>query len=223
MSMLFLLAALIGQELSLPAVTTTETVGQPIEIKAATDCKEVGWVAMTPGLIVFPSHLLKDSKTAVVWATKAGEYRLMGYTAKGDVLSKPAFAIVRIGMAPGPTPVPPPDPDIPPAPVPVPVILTGFAKEVYEEAKKVADPAAAGTMAANFKTAMDLIEKKAVADQESAIKWISDRNRASKFGPKWASFGIWLGGKLDENAQDLAGTKKAFEAVVAGLTEATKA
>ena len=110
---LFLAATAQGQSLTLPA----EVKGDPgtfLSVPAATDGKAVRWVSLDAGLNLFPVELLKDSRTAVVSGPK-GRYRLLAYTAKGDVPSAPAICVVVIGESP---PVPPkPDPDpVPPKP-----------------------------------------------------------------------------------------------------------
>jgi hypothetical protein len=102
-----------GQALKLPA----EVKGPPgdfITVPAQTDGKEVRWFALDAGLRLFPTNLLRDTKTAVVTGS-AGRYRLLAYTAKGDVPSDPAICLVIIGdVPPGPGPGPgPPDPPKP--------------------------------------------------------------------------------------------------------------
>jgi hypothetical protein len=114
--LLFLAGACCGAEplLTLPASVSGDP-GDYIMVPATTACKEVRWYAVDKGLKVFPVQLLKDSKTAVV-SGPAGSYRLMAYTARGDLPSDPAICTVVIGT-PGPTPGPtPPAPPVPPAP-----------------------------------------------------------------------------------------------------------
>lgn len=98
-------------------------------IPAETDCAELQWVSMTPGLSVIPSSLLKDSKTAVVMAP-VGRYQLLAYGAKGDKASPPATCWVIVGDAP-PVPPPPVDPVDPPKPPPDSTLLAGL-KTAYE-------------------------------------------------------------------------------------------
>lgn len=113
----FLLAgALSAAELKLPA----EVKGDPgdfVTIPAETNGKDVKWVALDTGLKVFPSSLLRDSKTAVVTAQKPGRYRLLAYTADEKGPSEPAITTVVIsGVDPTPpTPPTPPAPPVPPA------------------------------------------------------------------------------------------------------------
>ena len=111
-SILFLLlfaAPALGQQVTLQK----EIAGEPsefIQIKAETKDATVRWKVLDPGLNLFPVELLKDSKTAVVSAGKAGRYRVICVTAKGDVPSEFAMTTVVIGgVAPGPTPVPVPN------------------------------------------------------------------------------------------------------------------
>jgi hypothetical protein len=102
-----------GQSLKLPA----EIKGEPgtfITITPETDGKAVKFITLDPGLSVFPSSLLKDSTIAVVLAGKPGRYRVLAYTAKGDLPSEPVITTVVVGDAPGPGPGPGPTP--PPTP-----------------------------------------------------------------------------------------------------------
>lgn len=130
---LFLAATASGQTITLPA----EVKGNPeafLSVPATTDGKVVRWVTMDAGLNVFPVELLKDSKTAVVTGPK-GRYRLLAYTAVGDVPSAPAICVVVIGEAPPVPPVPPgPDPVPPgPTPGPAPIPTAGFRFMIVEE------------------------------------------------------------------------------------------
>ena len=104
--------------LELPA----EVKGEPgafVQVPAKTDGKVVQWKAIDAGLNLFPVDLLRDTKTAVVTAAKAGRYRLIAVTAKGDELSPFAETLIVIGDAPQPPPVPPgPNPPEPPTPAP---------------------------------------------------------------------------------------------------------
>ncbi len=110
---LCLLALAAPPELTLPK----EVVGEPgafVRVKAATTGKTVKWLALDAGLNVFPTDLLKDTRTAVVTAGRAGRYRLLAVTAAADELSDPAVCVVVIGDAPPPGPGPGPGPDPPP-------------------------------------------------------------------------------------------------------------
>lgn len=107
---------LAAQELKLPA----EVKGKPGEfvvISATTTDPQVRWFGIDAGLNLFPAHLLKDSKTAVVTALVPGRYRVLAVSAKGDIPSAFAECLVVIGD-PGPTPTPTPVPDPTPPPVP---------------------------------------------------------------------------------------------------------
>jgi len=91
-----------------------------ITVKAETLGKVVKWKALDPGLSVFPTELLKDSKTAVVVAATKGKFRLLAVTAAADEPSDPAIVIVdTTGGKPTPPTPPdgptPPDPDVPDA------------------------------------------------------------------------------------------------------------
>ena len=117
--------------LKLPAAITGD-VGDWITVTAETNGTTVRWVPFSKELKLFPTQLLKDTKTAVVLCNKPGKHRLLAYTAVGDVPSDPAVVEITIagpvppdppsptppGPGPGPGPSPPgPTPPIPPGPV----------------------------------------------------------------------------------------------------------
>lgn len=93
-----------------------------IKVGAETNCKTVRWIPIDFGLRIFPVDLLKDTRTAVVIASAPGSYRLLAYTALGDVPSEPHICeVVIVGPGPvPPNPTPPgpgPTPPHPPQPV----------------------------------------------------------------------------------------------------------
>jgi hypothetical protein len=106
-----------GQSLELPTQVTGEP-GAFITIKPTKlEGAKVRYVSIDSGLSVFPAELLTDPTATVVVGSKPGRYRVLGYTAKGDVPSLPAYTVVVIGSpgpAPGPEPTPPPPPPPPP-------------------------------------------------------------------------------------------------------------
>lgn len=104
---------LFAQDLKVPAEVRGE-VAAFVTIVAETDGKTVKFVPLDAGLSVFPAGLLANSKATVVTSARPGSYRLLSYTAKGDVPSEPQTTLVIIGAQPGPTPPPP----VPPVPVP---------------------------------------------------------------------------------------------------------
>lgn len=112
---LLIAAPLWAATITLPATVTGEP-GAFISIPATTDGKEVRWYALDKGVNLFPTALLKDTKTAVVTAPKAGRYRVIAWTATGDVPSEAASTVVVVGEPgpdPGPGPGPTPGPDSP--------------------------------------------------------------------------------------------------------------
>lgn len=106
----------VGPSIELPAKVQGD-VGAFIKVAAKTNGREVRWFAATAGLNVFPGELLRDSRSTVVTATAAGEYRLIAYTALADVPSDPVATIIVVGTPPNPPPGPGPGPGPnPPAP-----------------------------------------------------------------------------------------------------------
>lgn len=108
-----LMGTTFGQTLTLPATVRGEP-DEFVQIKSNTDCPSVRWVALDPGLSVFPIELLKDSKTLVVIGRKAGNYRVLAYGAKNNIATDPAICTVVIGGQPGPGPEPKPPEPLPP-------------------------------------------------------------------------------------------------------------
>ena len=96
---------------TLPAEVRGE-VGAFVVIEAKTEGKSVRFVALDPGLSVFPPELLATKKATVIVAARSGRYRILAYSAVGDEPSEPAFCTVIIGT-PGPDPGPTPGPTSP--------------------------------------------------------------------------------------------------------------
>jgi len=110
-------AQLPKPELLLPD-TIPAQVGVFVPITAVTPGEVVKFVALDPGLSVFPSNLLSDKKSTVVVAVKEGRYRILAYTSINNQPSNPAFTTLIVGdVGPlPPTPPTPPNPPMPPTP-----------------------------------------------------------------------------------------------------------
>lgn len=114
--MIWALCLLAGQDLKLPAEVRGE-VAAFVTVVAETTGKTVKFFPLDSGLSVFPAALLANPKATVVVAAKSGTYRLLAYTAAGDVPSDPQICRVVIGngkpddVKPPPPPPPPPDQD----------------------------------------------------------------------------------------------------------------
>lgn len=114
-----------GPDLKLPS-EVKGPVGAFITVKAETNGKTVKWTAIDPGLNLFPTDLLKDTRTAVVSAAAPGRYRVLAVTAAGDEPSDIQICTVLIGETPNP-PIPPGPPNPPPTPSnPAPIAGDGF-------------------------------------------------------------------------------------------------
>jgi hypothetical protein len=116
-----ILAAVLSQtpapKVELPPTFTGEP-GNFITILPTTNGKTVKYVYLDKGLNVFPSALLANPVATVVTAPK-GKYRLLAYTALGDVPSEPSMTIINVGGVPDNAPFGPFNPTpLPPAPVP---------------------------------------------------------------------------------------------------------
>ena len=114
--MIWALILLAGQDLNIPAEVTGE-VAAFVTVIAETNNKQVKFYPIDSGLSVFPAALLANQKATVVVAAKAGTYRLLAYTAAGDIPSEPQICKVVIGggkpdnLPPTPIPPAPPTPD----------------------------------------------------------------------------------------------------------------
>lgn len=128
--------------------------GAFISVPARTVDSTVSWFSADPGLDVFPSTLLRDTKTAVVISMRPGKYRLFAVSAKEGIPSPFAVCVVVVeGDTPGPTPGPGPQPGPTPDPfVPTTgplyvVIIEETGEAAAERGRLFADP----TIAARFR------------------------------------------------------------------------
>lgn len=185
-------------KLTLPASVTGEA-GAFIKVEADTNGQQVRWVALTPGLNVFPADLLRDSRFTVVTATREGSYTLLAYTAINSVPSEPVTMQVIIGSPPTPGPAPgpdpPPGPNPPPGPAPD-VPDNKFSQLAYKEAMKIAagPRAKAGALAENYE-AMGNSFKSAIAagarpSIQEGLNSLKQRNRDT-LGQEITSWGNW--------------------------------
>ena len=103
--MLFILLSLLVQspKVELPA-TLNAKPGRLIQITAKTEQKAVKWflASSDADLIV-----MESTKSAIFSAMIPGDYRLIAYTAAGDVPSDPSICTVTVGNI---APIPPNDP-----------------------------------------------------------------------------------------------------------------
>lgn len=120
--MLSLFLAVLLSQNPIPKVEVDSViVGEPnnfITVIPKTNGKAVKYAYIDKGLNVFPSSLLANPIATVVTAPK-GKYRLLAYTAIGDVPSDPAIITINIGNVPDSAPFGPYNPEpIPPTPIP---------------------------------------------------------------------------------------------------------
>jgi hypothetical protein len=109
--MIWALLLIAGQDLKLPAEVRGE-VAAFVTVLAETSGKQVKFYPIDAGLSVFPAALLANPKATVVVAAKAGTYRLLAYTASGDIPSDPQICRLVIGGGkPDDVKPPPPPPD----------------------------------------------------------------------------------------------------------------
>lgn len=86
-------------------------VGDPVAIKAKTTGKIIKWLILDAdkrGIIAFPAEL-KNPNEMVFICKKPGNWKVLAYTALGDIPSEPAICVIKV--AGGIDPVPDPDKD----------------------------------------------------------------------------------------------------------------
>lgn len=142
MGILCALVLFWGQDLTLPEIIKGD-VAAFVTVSAETTGKTVKFVALDPGLSVFPPGLLSNPKVTVVSSAKPGVFRLLAYTAAGDMPSDPVICKVVIGNTPidpppGPGPNPPEPQPVDPPPGPAPIPLDGLRVLMVYDADSLA-------------------------------------------------------------------------------------
>jgi hypothetical protein len=181
-----LLTLAFGQSVSLPKEVQGE-IGQFVTVKpTALDGGGVEYLTLDPGLSIFPSSLLTDKSVLVFTSPKAGRYRVLAYTAKGDKPSPPSICTVVIGGAPKPDDPKPvdPKPDDPKpsvAPIPLPGLRVMI---VYDSAKLAELPKEQQAILFGAET-RGLLNQKCVADESGNASWriypkVTDAGAADK-------------------------------------------
>jgi len=103
--MIHILLALLAQPtISLPP-TIAARPGRLIQVIAKTDAKTVRWFLSSPAdadLIV-----MESTKSAIFSSVISGKYRLVAYTAVGDMPSEPAICDITVGELVVPVPIDP--------------------------------------------------------------------------------------------------------------------
>jgi hypothetical protein len=164
-------------------------VGQPITIRPATSAETVRYYPMTPGLLIFPSDLLRDPRACVCWAHQPGRYDVLCYASVDGKATEPQIVtvIVTVPPAPGPTPAPPGPGPMPPAPARDP--LTDALQKLYD-----ADPATAAAKAKQKDVLTGLYQ--AMQSASDAGKWstVGEARKALETAAK----GMGLGPELLE-------------------------
>ncbi|VTS05331.1 hypothetical protein [Tuwongella immobilis] len=206
-----------------------ELKGQPgrlirLSAKTAPECKIVRWLVASEDADVIP--LGDDGKSAIFSAATSGTYKIVAYTAKGDIPSEPAVCSITVGQ---PTP---PAPPTPPRPVPPTDPLAAELRallaadsssekskhveslcELYRQAQLTADDPAVGTAGA-----LAEILKRSSAALVPSTALIGVRKRVSEV----------LGESLPSNpaerltAESRTRAKAAFARVQKALCEVTK-
>lgn len=188
----------LGQPPTLPEIRILPAAAEPgvlVKLRAETNGKEVKWRAITPGasVIAFPGQY---SKEAVFCAPAAGSYKVIAWTAAGDVPTDAAEGVVTVGRKPEddkkPDPVVPPGPPRPddkPRP-PAEPVARKFYDALYGDALQLAPEQRKkflAYLAASWATAADLARERKVATagqlfdgvRESVAKFLKDEGWAA--------------------------------------------
>jgi len=106
--------------------------GRLVQIAAKTDCKLIRWYLAgdDADLIV-----MESTRSAIFSAMAPGRYRILAWTAAGDIPSEPAVCVVTVGSAPPA----PPGPVVPTDPL---AVALKALFEAYQDPAKVAQLAA---------------------------------------------------------------------------------
>jgi hypothetical protein len=115
-----------------------------------------------------------------------------------------------------------PDPSPPGPPKPSPVLPIGFAKDVYDQARKVNDPGGAAKIAENLDSVVMQLENNFITSVREAIAMVSQLNRGLSLGASWKEFGGWLGKQFNERAQSVPTAIESMKQASEGLKAASQ-
>jgi hypothetical protein len=107
---------------TLPQAINKDAGGNPLQpatyitVAADTNCPVVSWMVTSADIQLFPPSLLKDTKTAVLVATKPGVYTVYAWSGSCGGPTQASQCVLTVGTLPPPTPPIPPVPPTPPTP-----------------------------------------------------------------------------------------------------------
>lgn len=127
-------------------------VGEFITVRAESK-NPVQWHSVDKGLKLFPVELLRDTKTAIVTATKPGRYELLCWTAEGNEPSRAAKVVTVVVDDNGPTP---PDPT---PPTPPDSSFYADLKRLYDADKSEDKPTTLAKLTGFYKALLSYIDK----------------------------------------------------------------
>ncbi|VTS08547.1 hypothetical protein [Tuwongella immobilis] len=209
--------------ISLPPTLTAQP-GRLLRITAeAPDAKLVRWIVTGEADLI---PLNESGKSAIFSAATSGTYKIVAYTAKGDIPSEPAVCVVTVGNPTPPAPPTPPTPTPPTDPLAAELraLLAADSSpekgkhvealcELYRQAQVTADDPAVGTAGA-----LAEILKRSSAALVPSTALIGVRKRVSEV----------LGESLPSNpaerltAESRTRAKAAFARAQKALCEVTK-
>lgn len=129
-------SSVLSKDLKLPEVVKG-VPGSFAVVRAETDGKIVRWLLLDEGASLLPPELMKDTMAAVVFTPKAGRFRLLAYTARGDEPSAPVICVIEVADPKPPTPPTPPQPTDPLS-VKLQAAYTADVADVATKAKQLA-------------------------------------------------------------------------------------
>lgn len=135
-----------------PVKSITQELGLPILLKAAVDGNGITWVVIDKGVLIEDGGFRGgDERAARADANRAGTYRVLAFTNKGNKNSKPA-TVTLVWIDKGPTPPIPPAP-VPPAPVPSDDTLSKPLADAYASESSATKATETANVAKYYKSA----------------------------------------------------------------------
>lgn len=170
-----------GQSVSMPSEVTAP-VGRLSTLAVKFEGKVLRWVSLDNDLGVIREYDETPGQVTLrLIPFKEGTYKIVAYTAKGDVPSEPAVCVVKTGGEPGPNP---PGPNPPPSP-PVP---SGLRVLVVYESAELSKLPATQTAALYSAAVRDYLQTHCVMDAAAGNRawriWDKDAD-VTNVSPEW--------------------------------------
>ena len=201
-----------GQELP---VRNIKTKAEGVKVLNAADNTPAGaditWEILEPSDKLFVAR--KNGTSIAFWMDE--DRRVVVLCDVIDWVGKKRFKTKTIITSDDPVP---PDPD-PRPPVP-PVPPTGFAGDVFSQAKLINKPADCLRLASVFEGLSARIAAGGFSTLEQIGSELTRQNDELNLDASWRTFGSWLSGEMGNRAQSIPQTKEVMDQVAIGLKAA---